>query len=81
MYVALTRAKRELILHPKCIEAIETSAQMVGIAQPLAVSGTIGRPAQANSRPPAGKTSNGRPHGGRGNAAPMVRRSAGDFSL
>jgi len=70
MYVALTRAKRELILHPKCIEAIETSAQMVGIAQPLTVSGTIGRPAQANSRPPAPKTSNGRPHGGRGNAAP-----------
>ena len=50
MYVALTRAKTELVLHADCLEAIDASAALMDMTEPLPISGAAQPPA-----PPAGR--------------------------
>ncbi|HXR36402.1 MAG TPA: 3'-5' exonuclease, partial [Candidatus Binataceae bacterium] len=54
MYVALTRAKAELVLHADCMEAVDASAGLMGIMEPLPISGAAGPPPTAAPRRDSG---------------------------
>jgi hypothetical protein len=65
MYVALTRAKRELVLHPDCLQAIEASGKMVGITEALSVSGIAADTATTAPRKDSKADRDGRARSGR----------------